>query len=297
MTSPRCPRCGTEGKDPFADRSGDLWAKLGCSVCGLELTPEGLLVEGNREIGKKDVLIHEVGESLETLLKRVAQLENHAQQIGKVVDIETAGTSWNAKTARRRVRRWVFEHDNKIPPIRDEDLRKLIQRIMAEGETPLGDRDDILEQYNRYWSNGLWLRLEYYERRKMDEPMLILADELPKEIRSAFLEARECYRWGLFTAAVGFCRVILENVVKLTYELRRDSSWPSPIDDSFHSLVNCLPDKLLSVKERERVKEIRRQCNDALHNAAASFSEYEAWLALSDTVAIVTRLVNSGGLK
>lgn len=143
---------------------------------------------------------------------------------------------------------------------------------------------------------GFLQELKEYESRKEGEPILLFSEEIPGPLGKAFQQARECYRWGLFVATVGMCRVVLETAVRLAAERKREPSWPQQIDKNFKDRLSCVPHHLLSPTDRKRAEKIWDDCNTALHEAEASFGDDDAWQTLTDTAAIVATLANRDGL-
>jgi hypothetical protein len=61
--------------------------------------------------------------------------------------------------------------------------------------------------------DSLLEKLAAYQGWKEVEPLLVLSEKSPEELKCAFVEARESFRWGLLVATVEMCRVILQNVI------------------------------------------------------------------------------------
>jgi hypothetical protein len=97
--------------------------------------------------------------------------------------------------------------------------------------------------------------LKDYEVRRDGEPVLLVRGEIPDNVAQAFRQGRECYRWGLYAASFGLCRIILDAVVTFLDERKRDATWPQPVREEFKPLLNSIPPDLLSDMEKMRAPE------------------------------------------
>jgi hypothetical protein len=310
-----CPECGSDAVTNWlatTDFLEDLQSTIECPNGHGEITEEGLLLklesgqEGATivsEVGKRGQVICQYGGTynlVETLLRAILQLENQIGRVDKIVDIEEVSSrQWNRKRAKRRFVKWLKENNNDLPALKDPVLLQLAQRLRSESLESGGTTSDSysMDDILRWSSRGFLQELKEYELRMEQEPIRFSLEEWPASLKKAFDQARECYRWGLFVATVGMCRVILETVVTLVDAQMRKPSWPRPIDSTFKSIVNSIPPEILSLKAQEHAKSIWDDCNTALHEPGASFDEDDAWQTLHYTAAIASELVKHGAIK
>jgi hypothetical protein len=143
--------------------------------------------------------------------------------------------------------------------------------------------DDI----SRWGDNNLLSKLKDYEIRKDTEPVLLIRSDVPDIIKRSFEQARECYRWGLYGACFGLCRIILDVTVRVIDETKRNAI---PVHDEFGPLLNCIPDNLLNESERKSVSKFWTQASNFLHGKGPWPGKDEAWESLHFTAIIVDHL-------
>jgi hypothetical protein len=286
------------------------------------VTPEGLAVASEkgpdglwtvREVGRTGVIVHEYieeitplndsstrlhrrRESVHHLLELLRQLKEDSESLdGEVVKRLAATLRWNRKAAARRLRRYVREHDGPLE-IADPVLQALARDTLESGPMVEIDIGDLIDQTASN-KNGHLDHLYEYERRKADEPTLVVRD-LPPSTRSLILEANEAYRWGLFRTTFAICRAVLEDVLRRAVrEQQKIGPGAIPIDDeNLYILINCIPERFLSAEDAGIARRIKNRGNHALHDADASFSEDQAYTVLYQTTRIIRLLINGGAL-
>lgn len=188
--------------------------------------------------------------------------------------------------------------DNDLPPIADSRLRELASRLVREAqERSEGSDDYSTEDLIRWSGNGFIYELKAYETRRNAEPVLLISAEIPGKIAQAFQQARECYRWGLYAACFGLCRIVLEAAVRFMDEKKRTASWPLPVRDEFKPLLSSIPPDLLSEKEKAWASDFWTRSSKFLHGIGPLPGEDDAWSALRATATILNRLSARGALN
>jgi hypothetical protein len=295
-----CPECGSTAT--WLDLDSVLPS---CPKGHGQITEEGLLcktiskLDGSKnyiEIGKEGHVICE-GENpsdrMVALLKTILSLETREQSNSGLLDFaHESARKWNRKRAKRRFIRWLRESRNNLPPIPDARLRDLADRLIREAR----DRTDagayyMMEDLDRWSSYGVLQELKEYEIRRDLEPVLLVRSEIPGNVSKSFRQARECYRWGQYAASFGLCRIILDIVVALIDEEKRDSTWPEPMRDEFKPILNCIPSNLLSDREKDWIANFWTRSSNFLHGKGSLPGEDDAWDALQATATILDRLV------
>jgi uncharacterized protein DUF4145 len=249
----------------------------------------------NPEVPWKSYSIDEPGAGF--LLERVADLEGRCSEISKSNPNHIDLQRWkrSRKAARRRLRRWIQEHDASLLQV-PEQYHLLVERIIGESPTTETECDAAVLQ-KKLWEAGAIHEFYDYERRKSDR-VIIVVPGLPPELHSLLNQTEEAYFHGLFRAAIALCRAVLEDVLRRFARVRSLGVGPVPInDEQLDVLINCVPSTLLSPKGRTVAHEIRMAGNRVLHDAEASFSEDDAWRMVALTRKIVELLINRGGLK
>jgi hypothetical protein len=147
-----------------------------------------------------------------------------------------------------------------------------------------------IEDLTRWGGSELLQELKDYEIRKDTEPVLLVCSEVPENITDSLRQARECYRWGLFAACFGLCRIILELTVNFIDENKRAASWPSPIGSEFKAILNSFPPDVLSEQDRKWIGKVWSRSSEFLHGRGQLPAEDDAWDALQGSVTILERL-------
>lgn len=256
-----CPECGSAAAEEWqSEESDDFSVFLRCPSGHGEITEEGLLrktvtkLDGSKtyvEVGKEGVVISrgdDPSERITTLVEAILRLETPEGTDLAVLDFAQASArKWNRKRAKRRFSRWLRETSNDVPPIKDPGLRDFAGRLIWDAQNRREASSDwTTEDLSRWAGDGFLQELRDYEIRRDGEPVLLVRGEIPDAITRAFQQARECYRWGLYAASFGICRTVLDIVVTLIDEGKRDASWPLPVRDEFKPLLSCIPTDLLS---------------------------------------------------
>jgi hypothetical protein len=247
------------------------------------------------EVGREGTIICRGGHSwcdVPSLLATILRLETPEATNLAVVDFAEANTRrWNRKRAKRRFKRWLRENDNYLPAIADARLRELADQLIRDVQERVDTSGRwTVDDISRWGGNDLLQKLKDYEIRKETEPVLLVGGDVPEVIRRSFNEARECYRWGLNGACFGLCRMVLDIVIRVIDEAKRDSTWPVPLRDEFKPLLQCIPSNLLSDREREWVSKFWRQSSNFLHGGGFVPGEDDAWSALQVTATLLDRL-------
>ncbi len=255
-----------------------------------------------REIGKQGLVISQgntSSQSMATLLETISRLESPEVTQSDVVDFaEASARKWNKKRAKRRFNRWLRQAENDLPPIRDARLHDLAQRLVEDARSRIDNSpgwtsEDVL----RWGGNGFLCELKAYEIRRDGEPVLLVRSDLPVHVIQAFKQARECYRWGLDAASFGLCRIVLDIVVSLIDERKRDISWPQPVREEFRSILNCVPSDLFSDAEKRWASTFWARTSAFLHGRGMLPGEDDACDALQNTATILDRLATRGAFK
>lgn len=234
---------------------------------------------------------------VEFLLDRVADLERRCLEMSQSDPNHIDLQRWkrNGKAARRRLRRWIQEHDASLLQV-PQQFHSLVNRIIEES-TPSATEFDGEALQKRLWEDGAIHDFYDYERRK-SERVIIVVPGLPPELHSLLNQTEEAYFHGLFRAAIALCRAVLEDVLRRSTRVRSLGVGPVPInDEQLAVLIKCTPPTLLSPRARTVADEIRLTGNRALHSPEASFSEGDAWRIVALTRKIVELLINRGALK
>jgi hypothetical protein len=224
------------------------------------------------------------------------RLEEQRSRQGKVINIEQANQRiWNSTRARRLFRRLFHDNDNKLPAIDDVAVVELARQLRDEQaeETRESGDDWSMEDLHEWVGGGFIYELKHYDLLKRTEPLLYSSDQVPEALRRAFDEARECYRWGRFLAAVGLSRVIVENAIKQVSNPRAAGSQDRP----FREHVESIPPELLPESDKARAMSVWKKGRFALHRPGEIFNEIDAWQALDDAATVVARLTSAGVLK
>jgi hypothetical protein len=202
----------------------------------------------------------------------------------------------NGKAARRRLRRWIQEHDASLLQV-PQQFHSLVNRIIEESAPSATEFDGEALQ-KRLWEDGAIHDFYDYERRK-SERVIMVVPGLPPELHSLLNQTEEAYFHGLFRAAIALCRAVLEDVLRRSTRVRRSLGvGPVPINDEhLDVLIKCTPPTLLSPGARTVADEIRLTGNRALHSPEDSFSEDDARRIVALTRKIVELLINRGALK
>jgi hypothetical protein len=260
-----CPECGALAEQSRWDEFEEGLQFPNCPKGHGRITEEGLLdkvisnADGSKsyvEVGRGGSIICSGGHTwcdVPSLLATILRLQTPEASKPAVVDFAEANARrWNRKKAKRRFKRWLRENDNYLPPIADGRLRELADQLVWDAPERVDTSgrwsfDDI----SRWGDNDLLSKLKDNEIRTETEPVLLVRGEIPEVIRHSFNEARECYRWGLNGACFGLCRIVLDIVIRVIDETKRDASWPQPLRDEFRAVLHSIP--LLSDSERARV--------------------------------------------
>jgi hypothetical protein len=219
-----CPSCGAVTTDEF---TGYDKPSFECPNGHGAVTEEGLLsqlitnVDGSKsvvEVGKGNFVISRgstPSDRLTSLLDAILRLETKKPTDETVADLrQRSATNWNLKRAKRRFRRWLRDYKNDLPTITDSRMLELAERLRNDQSQVRTDNGWSMEDILRWSSSGFLYELKQYEDRLDEEPLLLVGEEIPQAIRKAFQQARECYRWGLYAAAFGLCRIVLESSVR-----------------------------------------------------------------------------------
>jgi len=298
MEARECPECGA------VTNPGDNFDFPNCPNGHGEISEEGLLhkavinIDGSEtyvEVGKEGVIVcrgENSSEKISTLLETILRMEiPERTETGTLDFAQASARKWNRKRAKRRFNRWLRENNNDLPPIKDARLRDLAARLIEDTQKRIDassgwTSDDVL----RWGADGFLNELKAYEVRKDGEPVLLVRGEIPDDITQAFRQARECYRWGLYAASFGLCRIILDAVVTVINERKREVTWPPPLREEFKPILNSIPSDLLSDKEKSWARKFWERSSNFLHGRGALPGEDDAWGALSATATILDRL-------
>ena len=300
-----CPECGCTATQEWEGQElDDLFISLNCPNGHGEITEEGLLRKAitdrdgsttHIEVGKESLVIcrgESPSERITTLLQTILRMGTPERDDAGVVDFAQASArKWNRKRAKRRFNRWLRDTNNDLPPIKDPRLRDLAERLIRDARSQIDAATDwTMEDLHRWAGDGFLQELKYYETRRDGEPVLLVRGEIPDTITGAFEQARECYRWGQYAASFGLCRIVLDIVITLIDQQKRDASWPLPVRDEFKPLLSCIPSDLLSDREKHWVSEFWTRSSSFLHGRGLLPGEDDAWSALQATATILNRL-------
>jgi hypothetical protein len=282
-------------------------------------TPEGLLVtetpagDGSiivREFLRPGSLVHEYrytvrsdssldvvswNEDVHVLLKHTQDLIERAAEarLAPVDTVDMARLRRDAKVAKRRLRRWIREHDHWVVQVRPE-YHDLVKRVLKEkADAPI----DYLELFDRAVERGEAVAMVVdYERRKLERPVIVV-DSLPHALSHLLQETVEAYCHGLFRATAAICRSALERMVDLVLDVHPSKVTAVPYTRSdLEASINCVPEEFLSAKGRTLAHDIRVLGNKVLHRAHNP-SEAEAWRALVLTARLAEAITNRGGFS
>ena len=230
-------------------------------------------------------------EQITTLVETISSLETPEGDDSGVLDFAQASArKWNRKRAKRRFNRWLRETSNDIPPIKDARLRDFAKRLIWDVQNRTDASSDwTTKDLSRWAGIGFLQELEGLRNSERRRARLLVCGEIPDAIKRAFEQARECYRWGLYAASFGLCRIVL-NIVVTPRVLGKRSSWPLPVRDEFKPLLNCIPSDSLSDREKHWVAGFWTRSSGLLHGKGALPGEDDAWAALQSTVTILHRL-------
>jgi len=298
MEAQDCPECGARAFKGWEDTSPK------CPNGHGEITEEGLVsktiinLDGSKTyatIGKDGGVIccgANHSEQITALLETILRTEEPARSDMGIFDFVQASTrKWNRKRANRLFGRWLKESDNNLPAIRDGRLRDLADRLIRDAQNQVeGSSGWTMEDLDRWSSRGFLYELKLYEIRRDREPALLVRGEVPETVTQAFRQAKECYRWGLYGASFGLFRIVLDIVVTLIDELKRDASWPQPVREDFKPLLSCIPNDLLSDREKTWAAGFWTHSSNFLHGRGPLPGEDDAWAALQATATILDRL-------
>jgi hypothetical protein len=310
METIECPECGAVGREKVDDDWN--WSPPECPNGHGEMTEEGLLrktiinLDGSKtytEVGKRGVVICQSrsenrSEWISSLLETILRLEPQQSDAGVIDFSEASARKWNRKRAKRRFGRWFRGTNNDLPPITDVRLRELAYGLIGEARDQAESESCwTTEDVSRWGGDGFLQQLKDYEIRREGEPVLLVHPEIPDDITGAFQQARECYRWGQDAASFGLCRIVLDTVIRVIDERRRDASWRQPIREEFKPLLNCIPPDLLSDSEKEWVSRFWTRSSDFLHGRGPLPGIEDAWDSLQATATILDRLVRRGAFR
>jgi hypothetical protein len=262
MDSRFCPICNQVCVE------GEEFDTLFCEKCGGALTPEGFLLRYRspqvEEVGKGADVIWEYPEAgqgkVELLVRKITELESSCQGAERtsVTPISLGGMRWNLKQAIRRLRRWMIENENTPLVITDNNLRECARRVLRKEwkETEI-DEDlwwttDWLTNEFASGKNGHLDKVINYERTKLLELPVVLR-HLPEAAQKALSEAVEASRWGLPSATLALCRLVLEDGVNVAWEAWKQSLGVSlipPPPRQLRKLIKELPEELLPQKDK-----------------------------------------------
>src|SRR5713101_2650383 len=192
MEQRKCPECDSVATEKFEGWDEWIWSPPECPNGHGLITEEGLLLTSSGEVGKGGLVIS-YGDSpascFATLLETISRLDRPDPSGNEVLDFARASDKrWNRKRAKRRFHRWLRETDNNLPPITDPRLRECAKRLTEDARSQVeASTCWTMEDLERWGRSGFLQELTDYEsRRDAEEPILLLADDLPERIGQAF---------------------------------------------------------------------------------------------------------------
>jgi len=189
---------------------------------------------------------------------------------------------WNAKAAKRRLRRMLEE--NKLHVAGGQDDRDVIRAaVKLLGEELIPPRDEIDPSEAEAWLSS-WLVDPVEAMRRHIASPLILTPEHEDSLRLVVREAVEGFELGLFRVAVIATRTVIEHLVETLldrYDARRRLPDKDQLGDRI-SVLHELPRWVL-----DAFRDIVAVGNRAAHDASVRFIEDEVLRVLKKAAQLI----------